>query len=220
MIQIENVSKNYGTVQILQNVTFSVAPGEVLGLFGPNGAGKTTLLNILALISKPDSGKYMFDSEDAFSNLKTVRPTIGYVPQDIALFEELTVKDNLLCWSRLSNREAKLRAEEISEALFLTEIYKKKIKHLSGGMKRRVNLAVALLNKPQAIIMDEPLAGVDTEHQASMITYLRELAQAGVTQIISGHSAEQLTPLVDTVMLLRKGQVVYWGDVGEADWSL
>ncbi len=212
MIRVEKLCKSYGETYVLQDVSFSLEQGEVLGLFGPNGSGKSTLLNILALIARPDSGQYYIDTADALQNVQTVRPIIGYVPQDIALFEELTVRDNLLCWSRRPDREAKKSAEKIAQELSLSEIYGKRIKQLSGGMKRRVNLAVALLNNPLLLIMDEPLAGVDTEYTALIARYLRAKAEEGVTQIISSHSNEQLRGLMNKVLLLREGQVEFFGD--------
>lgn len=212
MLQIDNICKAFGKAKIVDNVSFSLEKGEVLGLLGPNGAGKTTLMNILALVSKPDRGRYLLDTTDALVNTRALRPSIGFVPQDIALFEDLTVRDNLLCWSRLPAQKAKEKAEDIACALRLDEIFRKKIKNLSGGMKRRVNLAVALLNNPTLLVMDEPLVGVDIEHTACIINYLRSLSQQGVTQIISGHSVSQLLPLTDKLMVMRNGQVLFFGD--------
>ena len=212
ILRAEGLSRSYGAVNALCEVSFSLNRGEVLGLFGQNGSGKSTLLDIVALAAKPDAGKIVFDGLEAGANLTAVRRHIGYVPQEIALFEELTVRENLLCWSRLPGKKAKERAREVSEALNLSDISRKKVAELSGGMKRRVNLAVALLGEPELIILDEPFAGVDTDNTDGIEKRLRELADSGTAQIISGHSPEQMLPLIDKVLVLSHGEIVYFDD--------
>ena len=212
ILRAEGISRKYGTVKALNNVSFSLNRGEVLGLFGQNGSGKSTLLDIIALAAKPDGGKLFFDGEELNSNLTAVRRRIGYVPQEIALFEELTVRENLLCWSRLPGKKAKGRVREVSEALNLLDISRKKISELSGGMKRRVNLAVALLGEPELIVLDEPFAGVDTDNTDGIEKKLRELADGGTAQIVSGHSPEQMLPLIDKVLVLSHGEIAYFDD--------
>jgi ABC-type multidrug transport system fused ATPase/permease subunit len=137
-----SLGRDYAAVSVLREITFSLRQGEVLGLFGPNGSGKSTLLNILALADRPSVGGLRIDGDDAAHKAVKLRRKIGYVPQDVALFEELTVKDNLLCWSRLPGREAKRKALELAEVLCLKTLLSKQVGALSGGMKRRVNLAV------------------------------------------------------------------------------
>ena len=210
ILRAEGLCKSYGTVNALCEVSFSLKRGEVLGLFGLNGSGKSTLLDIVALAAKPDAGQIIFDGLDVNSNLTAVRRRIGYVPQEIALFEELTVYENLLCWSRLPGKKAKERASEVSQALNLLELSRKKVSELSGGMKRRVNLAVALLGEPELIILDEPFAGVDTDNTDGIEKRLRELADGGTAQIVSGHSPEQMLPLIDKVLVLSHGQTAYF----------
>ncbi len=114
-----SLGRDYAAVSVLRDITFSLRQGEVLGLFGPNGSGKSTLLNILALADRPSVGGLRIDGDDAAHKAVKLRRKIGYVPQDVALFEELTVKDNLLCWSRLPGREAKRKALELAEVLCL-----------------------------------------------------------------------------------------------------
>ena len=210
-----DISRKYGTVTALDNVSFSLNRGEILGLFGKNGSGKSTLLDIIALAAKADGGQILFEGEEVGSNLTSARRRIGYVPQEIALFEELTVRENLLCWSKLPGKKAKSRAWEVSEKLNLAEIYKKKVSELSGGMKRRVNLAVALLGDPELMVLDEPFAGVDTDNTDGIVNVLKELAKHGTAQIVSGHSPEQMLPLIDRVLVLSCGQIAYLGDKQE-----
>lgn len=211
-IRAEGLSKKYSEADALKDVSFSLEHGEVLGLFGRNGSGKSTLLDILALAARPDSGRIYMDGTEISYNLSAARRRIGYVPQEIALFEELTVRENLLCWSRLPGKSAKLRADETAERLNLTDFYKKKVSALSGGMKRRVNLAVALLGEPELLVLDEPFAGVDTDNTDWIEQKLREMADGGVAIIVSGHSPEQMMPLLDRILVLSDAEAVWYGD--------
>lgn len=212
LIRADRISKKYGQVNALNNISFSLSRGEILGLFGRNGSGKSTLLDIVALASKPDEGHIDFDGDDVYTKLTSIRRRIGYVPQEIALFEELTVHENLLCWSRLPGKKAKTRAQEVAKKLNLSEILDKRVSALSGGMKRRVNLAVALLGETELLVLDEPFAGVDTDNTDIIEELMKDMAKNGITQIVSGHSPEQLIPLVDRVMVLSDGANVYYAD--------
>lgn len=211
-IRAEGLSKKYGEADALKEVTFSLERGEVLGLFGLNGSGKSTLLDIVALAARPDTGHIFFDGTDVSYNTSSARRRIGYVPQEIALFEELTVRENLLCWSRLPGKKAKLRADETAERLNLLSFYNKKVSALSGGMKRRVNLAVALLGEPELLVLDEPFAGVDADNTDWIEQRLREMADGGVAIIVSGHSPDQMMPLLDRILVLSNAGTVWYGD--------
>ncbi|NLV51507.1 MAG: ABC transporter ATP-binding protein [Clostridiales bacterium] len=212
MLSAEGIVRRYGSTAVLHGITFSLEQGESLGLFGPNGSGKSTLLDILALAARPDGGTVRMDGIKAGSYAAKLRRHIGYAPQEIALFEELTVRENLLCWSRLPSREAGRKALETASSLNLTDLLGKRVGALSGGMKRRVNLAVALLSDPELLVLDEPFAGVDAEHTDCMLELLIEKKRLGVTQILSGHSPEALLPLISRVMVLSAGRTVFFGD--------
>ena len=211
--QVQGICRRYGRKQVLQDVSFSLERGQVLGLFGPNGSGKSTLLDILALASRPTAGKILYDGSDILLKPGSARSLIGYVPQDIALFEELTVKDNLHCWSRLSGNLARLRVAEITAALSLEAIASQKVATLSGGMKRRVNLGVALLGFPDLLVLDEPFSGVDLDHREIMQALLQRLASQGISQVISSHSLEDLLPLADQIMVLRGGKILFYDEL-------
>ncbi len=152
MIEAVGLCKAYGKQKVLNHVSFSLDKGRVMGILGPNGAGKTTLIKILALIARPDGGTLTINGQDAFRESGLVRPLIGYVPQDVALFEDLSVRDNLMCWSGRKGRKAKEQAARLIEELSMSSFASKRISALSGGMKRRVNLAVAMLDDPQVLI--------------------------------------------------------------------
>jgi ABC-2 type transport system ATP-binding protein len=206
-----NVCKSYRKQTVLRGASFSLARGRILGILGPNGAGKTTLLKIMALLMRPDKGTVRYGGLDAAQGRQRIRPGIGYVPQDVALFDDLSVRDNLVCWSRLGLRGANRQADRLIGELNLQEFASKKISALSGGMKRRVNLAVALLDDPEALILDEPLVGVDIEQRRQITDTLRRLAQKGVTILIASHHADELIPLADDIMVMKDGDILFLG---------
>lgn len=210
MIKVIDIVKSYDEHRVLNNISFEIKKGSIIGLAGPNGAGKSTLLNILALLYMPDKGQYYIDGKPTNENVDDFRPIIGYVPQEIALFEELSVFDNLLYWSKYPKKKAKEIAKEIGHKLDLCSLFDKKIKHLSGGMKRRVNLGVALLNSPRILVLDEPMVGIDEKHCDMIFSYFKELASQGVTQIISGHSAEQLMQIAEKILYISEGEVRFF----------
>lgn len=212
MIKIQGLSKSFNKQQVLNDISFEIKKGEIVGIAGPNGAGKTSLLNILALIANYDCGDYFIDENNTKDNLNNYRTVIGFVPQDIALFEELSVADNLICWSKYNYKKAKNLMQSISIELNLTEILNKKVKRLSGGMKRRLNVAVALINSPQILVMDEPTVGIDDKHCKLIFSYLKTLSKQGVTQVISSHSTEQLIQISDKILYLNNGKIDFFTD--------
>ncbi len=211
MLTATEIFKAYQNTSVLRGVSLTLAPGEVLGLFGPNGAGKSTLMHILALIARQDAGEYELFGGDAQQNARTLRERIGFVPQDIALFEELTVCDNLIAFCRKNGTAARRKAEETAQSLKLMDVYKKRVRVLSGGTKRRVNLAAALVNDPSLLILDEPLVGVDILHTMHILELLQNSARDGAAIVISGHSAGQLLPICNKVMTLYNGRAVFSG---------
>jgi ABC-2 type transport system ATP-binding protein len=214
MIEAVGLSKSYGKQKVLNNVSFTLGEGRVLGILGPNGAGKTTLIKILALLASPDSGSLAIDGQDVRGAHGRLRPLIGYVPQDVALFEDLSVRDNLLCWTGQKGRRAREQADRLISQLNLSTFAKKKISALSGGMKRRVNLAVALLDAPKVLILDEPLVGVDIEQRQQITQTLKTLAQNGITQIIASHHVDEMMALADDFLVMKDGEVIFTGDAG------
>lgn len=210
MIEANGLTKSFGRQTVLNNVSFTLGEGRVLGILGPNGAGKTTLIKILALITAPDSGSLTIAGQDARSAASRLRPIIGYVPQDVALFEDLNVRDNLLCWTGQKGRCAREQADRLISQLNMTAFASKKISKLSGGMKRRVNLAVALLDEPKLLILDEPLVGVDIEQRQQITRTLKTLAQSGITQIIASHHVDEMMALADEFIVMKDGEVLFW----------
>lgn len=212
LLEAKDLTKRYGKRIVLGGVSFDVQPGEVLGLFGPNGSGKSTLLDVLALATRPTTGMLVIAGHDTGKAPGLARPLIGYVPQDIALFEELTVMDNLLCWTKEPRKKVKARIASVLSALRLLPVAKQKINTLSGGMKRRVNLAVALLCEPKLLLLDEPFVGMDAQSVADTQALLWSIAQTGTAEIISGHTPEQILPLANRVLVISGGQPVFLGE--------
>lgn len=203
MLRGKNISKVYGKQNVLNNIDVKLNKGEIVALIGINGSGKTTLLDILALAQRSDSGNIYIDDELASDDNKDkMRKKIAYVPQDVALFEELSVKENLLCWSKLSKEETLKRIKELEPYFNLQEMYSKKITKLSGGMKRRINFAVALLGEYDYMILDEPLAGVDQENTDRMVEFLKNERDNGKGILITGHERLLITTYADRIINL------------------
>lgn len=206
---ISGIGKSLNRIRVLQGVQFELSRGRILGILGPNGSGKTTLLKILALIMAPDQGVYQINGIDALKFPNELRPKLGYVPQDIALFEDLTALDNLIYWSNPQKPHHKDDYYQILAQFDLSSYAHKRVYTMSGGMKRRLNLAVALLNAPEFLILDEPLVGVDIMQRQSLVMHLRQLAQGGMTQVITSHDANAVIDLIDQVMVIHDGSIRY-----------
>jgi len=217
MIKAYDIRKAYRGHEIVRGVSLTLGHGQVLGILGPNGAGKTTLLKILSLILKPDSGSLQIAGCDAQKHDSEILPMIGYVPQETALFEELSVRDNLMCWCRLKSRALHEKCRQVARETQIDGFYRKKVRTLSGGMKRRVNLAVALLNDPAILIMDEPLVGVDIRARRHILDLIKKTAAGGAAVIITSHHGEEILQIADYVMLLSGGAAAFYGTKAEFD---
>lgn len=217
MISIEKLNKYYGKTHILQDVTVKFNKGEIYGLLGPNGAGKSTLLTILATISSFQSGNITIKEYDLRRNTKKVRELIGYVPQDIALWEHLSVKDNFLFWSKFTKE--KVQEEylyELCQTVQLKDKWDVKVSQLSGGMKRKLNIAVSLIHKPDILLMDEPTVGIDIQSKIEINDYIRRLALQGKTIVYTTHDISEILSLCDRVGVLKKGVFQFSGTLRDA----
>jgi ABC-2 type transport system ATP-binding protein len=182
--------------------------GRALAVVGENGAGKTTLLKILATASKPDSGTLTIGGIDALQNAAAVRERLGYVPQGIALMQELSVKDNLYYWMKTKDKAV---YETVMDIIGLKDAEKKKVARLSGGMKRRLNIGASLVLRPSLLILDEPLAGVDIANRQKIMASLSALKSSGMTIIFTSHYIDEMQMLADEMIALREGTVTYSG---------
>lgn len=187
-----NLCKSYNGAKIVSDFNVNVLSGDVIGLIGDNGTGKSTILRMMALVDFPDSGEVIINDEKANTRIKYYRGRIGYIPQSSALIEEMSAIDNLKLFSTLDKANTKIKIKELSEAFDMNEFLNKKVKHLSGGMARRVNISAGLINNPSLIVADEPFAGLDATQREKVINHFKLLAKNGVGQIISSHYMENL----------------------------
>jgi ABC-type multidrug transport system ATPase subunit len=207
MLAGRDIEKSYGSQFKLRQADFELNPGSVMMLLGRNGSGKSTLLNILALALAPDSGSVLVDALSG----RAARAAVGFAPQEIALFEELSVGENLRCWCPLPAGAARRRGDELLERLDLTASRRKLLRNLSGGQKRRVNLAAALMGEPRYLLLDEPLAGADEESEGRILKLLADYARQGVGVLISGHQPRLLRGLADRALVLERGEPLFSG---------
>ncbi|NCB30790.1 MAG: ABC transporter ATP-binding protein, partial [Clostridia bacterium] len=175
MLMGRGLTKRYGRQTVLENACLEVQPGEGLALLGKNGSGKTTLLSLLALAARPDAGEITIDGLSP----KTSRGALGYAPQEIALLEELTVEENLRCWSALSRADTGERLASLCAELDLDCVRRKRVDKLSGGQRRRVNLAAALMRNARYLLLDEPFSGVDADSKGRILSLLLESLSRG-----------------------------------------
>ncbi|TFJ93934.1 ABC transporter ATP-binding protein [Lentibacillus salicampi] len=210
MLEVQALSKAYGKKQILKNLSFSVKPGEVIGLVGENGAGKSTLLQILATLSNPTAGTVMLNGESYQVNLKKTRRQIGFVPQDIALWDEFTVKENMIFFEKLSWKHK--NGDELRKLCYDMKLSKwnESVKKLSGGMKRKLNIAVTLIHEPNLLLLDEPTAGVDLKSRKEIGAYLSNLAKSrGKMILYTSHDMDEIMQLCDRIYCIGEDPFYY-----------
>jgi ABC-2 type transport system ATP-binding protein len=192
VIQIDQLSKNYGHINALRLVSLTVNKGEIFGLLGPNGAGKTTLMRMLTGSSKPSSGTLTVLGRDPVRDSAAVRRSIGYMPQAPALYEDLTPRDNIRFFGRAHNLDnLDQRIDQLLDFSKLRARERDAVYTFSGGMKQRVSLACALVHRPPVLMLDEPTAGVDPRLRAEFWNHFRDLARGGATLLISTHLMDE-----------------------------
>lgn len=219
LLSVKGLNKKFKEVHAVKGIDFSVEQGEILGLLGPNGAGKSTTISMISTLVKPDSGEILYNNESIVSKPKAIQENLGYVPQEIALYPMLSGKENLLFWGRaygLKGETLKKAIEEVSEVIGITERLKDKVKTYSGGMKRRLNIGVALLHNPELIIMDEPTVGIDPQsrkHILDTVLYLNK--NKGMTVIYTSHYMEEVEYLCNRICIMDQGQIIAKGSKEE-----
>ncbi|PLZ01365.1 ABC transporter ATP-binding protein [Burkholderia sp. WAC0059] len=208
-IEISNVKKRYKQLQALKGVSFTVEEGEFFGLLGPNGAGKTTLISILAGLARADEGRVAVRGHDVVGDFRAARRALGVVPQELVFDPFFTVRETLRIQSGyfgLHNNDAWI--DEVMANLDLTEKADVNMRALSGGMKRRVLVAQALVHRPPVIVLDEPTAGVDVELRQTLWKFISRLNREGHTIVLTTHYLEEAESLCDRIAMLRRGEVV------------
>jgi ABC-2 type transport system ATP-binding protein len=223
-IVVEELRKRYKDVQALDGVSFTVREGEVFGLLGPNGAGKSTAVRTLATLTQPDSGRALVAGEDVVRNPNRVRSSIGYVAQDSGVDWEATGRENLMLQGRihgLAGSPLRRRVDELLELVGLTESADRIARGYSGGMKRRLDIAIGLVHRPRVLFLDEPTTGLDPEARAAMWVEVERLAaQESLTILLTTHYLEEADRLAERVAIVSRGKIVVEGTPEELKANL
>lgn len=217
-LEIKSLTKQYGSKTALQDVTLTVKAGSCFGLLGPNGAGKSTTMKILTGILEQDNGTAKLLGKDIRQQADAIRREVGYVPQDITLYDTLSAYQNLVFFGEMygvKGNELKTRIDEVLEDVGLADRAKDAVKTFSGGMKRRINIAAALLHQPKIVILDEPTVGIDPQSRNHIFEMIRKLKKDGVTIIYSTHYMEEVETLCDDVAIIDHGKVIVQGSLDQ-----
>jgi ABC-2 type transport system ATP-binding protein len=218
MISVSNLSKSYDGVQALKGISFNIKQGEFFGLLGPNGAGKTTTISIMSTLLQPNEGSVSIAGFDLKSNPTECKKNIGVVPQEIALYNELSAYDNLLFWGSLYDvptAELRLRIDETLTLFGLYDRRNDKVKTYSGGMKRRINIASALLHQPKVLFMDEPTVGIDPQSRNLIFEVVEKLHKEGMTIVYTTHYMEEAERFCDRIGIIDSGKIIAQGTLEE-----
>ncbi|WP_026887338.1 ABC transporter ATP-binding protein [Clostridium beijerinckii] len=214
VVTVKNLEKSYNTKKAVNKINFVVKEGEILGLLGPNGAGKSTTINILSTILSPDNGEITILGHDFKKDINLIKQEIGIVPQDIAIYEEISTEKNVRFFASLYNLKGDQLNNQVKEALELVGLYDKrydKPKTFSGGMKRRLNIACAIAHKPKLIIMDEPTVGIDPQSRNHILESIKILKKSGITIIYSTHYMEEVEEISDRIIIMNEGKIIAEG---------
>lgn len=215
MLELKHVKKYYKGNKAVDDVSFQVNKGEVFGLIGENGAGKSTVISMISTLIEPDYGEILYDGNSIVTNPQSIQKNLGYVPQDIALYTNLTGYDNLRFFGKMyhiSSRELEDRIKDIIGVVQLDEnVLRQKVVTYSGGMSRKLNIAVALLHEPEIIILDEPTVGIDVQSRNQILNSIRILASMDRTVIYVGHYMDEIDKICDTICVMKKGRIVLQG---------
>jgi ABC-2 type transport system ATP-binding protein len=212
-IKIQNLAFQYPRQEgvCFENFNLEITAGERFGLFGPNGAGKTTLMNLMTGLLKYSSGSIRLLDHEINDHPKSINTIFGFVPQDFSYYPELSARENLAfygAWYGLNHKQIKSRTEELLEVLGLASVGDRLVKSFSGGMKRRVNLAIGVMHKPQVLFLDEPTVGVDVQSRHAIIHYLKKQNETGTTLIYSSHQLEEAAELCTKIALIDDGKII------------
>lgn len=217
-IEVNNLRKSFGDFQAVQGASFAAQAGEVLSLLGPNGAGKSTTISMLSGLLAPTSGDACIMGHSVLREPEAAKKSLGVVPQDIALYPDLSARENLVFWGKmygLRGAELKVRVDEVLHVIGLADRQKDHVGKFSGGMKRRVNIGAALLHKPAVVIMDEPTVGIDPQSRRHILDNVKELNQKGMTVLYTTHYMEEAAELSHHIAIMDKGRVIAYGSHDE-----
>jgi len=226
VIEVEGLRKTYGDVVAVDDVSFTAEPGRIFGLLGPNGAGKSTTIGCISGLLRPTAGRVRVLGKDVAVERRAARAQLGVVPQELALYEDLSAEENLRYWGGaygLRGRTLDLRVRDVLATTGLADRHDP-VKNFSGGMKRRINFGCAIVHEPQALLLDEPTVGVDPQSRVRLFDMVREQVARGATVIYTTHYMEEAEQLCDRLAIVDHGKVIaagtrdeLQGQVGERD---
>ena len=218
ILSVKDLVKKYGDFTAVNGISFDINEGEIFSLLGPNGAGKTTTISMLSTLFTPTSGEATIGGHSVTKEPMAVRNLIGVVPQELALYDDLSARENLVFWGQmygLSGKSLKTRVAEVLEQIGLADKAKNRVKTYSGGMKRRVNIGVGLLHKPSLLFMDEPTVGIDPQSRRAILDSVKALNQQGMTVLYTTHYMEEAEELSDRVGIIDNGELIALGTQAE-----
>jgi ABC-2 type transport system ATP-binding protein len=218
MIEVNGLRKEYGEVTAVAGVSFAAAPGEIFGLLGPNGAGKTTTISCISGLISPTAGRVKVMGRDVVLDGVAARRALGVVPQEIALYDDLSATDNLVYWGGAQGLRGAVLKQRIAEVLSLTGLQdraKEPVKNFSGGMKRRLNFACGIVHRPQVLLLDEPTVGVDPQSRVRLLELVREQARTGACVLYTTHYMEEAESLCDRLGVIDHGKLIALGTLPE-----
>jgi len=218
LIKVEGLRKQYGDIMAVDDVSFTAEPGAIFGLLGPNGAGKTTTISCISGLLKPGAGRVSVLGHDVVTDGPASRAKLGVVPQELALYEDLSARENLDYWGAaygMGGAALKRRVGEVLEIVGLSDRAKEPVKKYSGGMKRRLNFACGIVHEPQALLLDEPTVGVDPQSRVKLLDLVREQAQRGICVLYTTHYMEEAESLCDQLAIIDHGQIIAMGTLAE-----
>ncbi len=218
MIEVEALHKRYDDLKAVDDVSFTVKPGEVFGLLGPNGAGKSTTIGCISGLIEPTSGRVRVLGHDVIVERRAARESLGIVPQELALYEDLSAKENLVYWGSAYGLRGATLENRISEVLAVTGLLdraKEPVKRFSGGMKRRLNLACGLVHTPKVLLLDEPTVGVDPQSRVRLLEMVQEQADGGTCVLYTTHYMEEAENVCDRLAIMDHGRVIAAGTLAE-----
>lgn len=211
MLEVKTLKKSYGDFTAVDGISLHIDKGEVVGLLGPNGAGKSTTISMIATLFKPNSGEILYEGKDIVKNPKVIQPFIGYVPQEIALYETLSGYENLKYFGALyglSGKVLKEQIQRISEIIGIEDRLKDRVSTYSGGMKRRINIGVGLLHNPRLVIMDEPTVGIDPQSRNHILETVNKLKSEGISVIYTSHYMEEVEAICQRIYIMDHGKII------------
>ncbi len=218
MIEVKNITKSYGKTQAVRGISFSIKDGECYGLLGPNGAGKSTTINMLSMLFPPDSGDLAIGGIPIGKTNTQIKSMLGIVPQEIALYEKFSAWENVLFWGSIYGVAGKAltdKAENLLKWVGLYDRRKDAITEYSGGMKRRINIACALLHSPKVLLLDEPTVGVDPQSRNLIFELIQQLNKDGMTIIYTTHYMEEAEKLCNRIGIIDNGLIIAQGTLDE-----